>query len=204
MYNVQSMPFADLDVYQTSLATEQGQPGAVDASRLSAGTYKIDPAHTLVAWTVNHMGFSLLEGIFGASDGQIVIDPNHPTESLVEVSFAIKDLSVTTCAFANHLRSADLFDAENFPVARFVSTSVKPSGTDRATITGDLTIKGITRSVALDAAFVGVGQNPLSDKLNFGFAATTTILRSEFDLGFLVPAVSDKVKLRINAAFSAE
>lgn len=204
MYDLLSEPFAELNTYQAPLATKQGQPGATDATRLPAGTYKIDPDHTLVAWTVNHMGFSLLEGMFGASGGQIVIDPDNPAQSRVDVVFAIEDLSVTTAAFAQHLRSSDLFDAEHFPVARFVSTSVTPTGGDRATIIGELTIKDITRPVSLDAVFVGVGQNPMNEKLNFGFAATATLLRSEFNLGFLAPIVSDKVKLRINAAFSAE
>lgn len=194
----------ELLAYQASLSNQQDQPGALNAAGVPAGRYQVDPAHTHASWVVNHMGFSLLEGMFGAVDGSIAIDFARLQESKVEVGFDVSDLSVTTSAFADHLKSADLFDVARFPRAQFVSTKIAPTGPHRAIVTGDLTIKGITKPVTLDAAFIGAGTNPMSGKLNFGFAATAIIKRSEFDLGFIVPVVSDNVKLRINAAFAAE
>jgi polyisoprenoid-binding protein YceI len=149
------------------------------------------------------MGFSMLEGQFGASGGSIMIDPAKPNATKVEVNFAIDQLSVTSAPFTGHLKSKDFFDVATHPTAKFVSTKVVATG-DKATITGDLTIKGITKPVVLQATFVGAGTNPMNKKVNFGFRATSSIKRSDFGLGTAVPVVSDRVDLTINAAFAAQ
>lgn len=185
------------------LATTPQQPGQPQASRVAAGTYQVDPAHTQVTWEVNHMGFSMLQGQFGAQGGSITIDPKRPAATKVDVTFAINDLSVTSAQFATHLKSADFFDAAQHPTARFVSTSVTPRGATKATLNGNLTIKGVTKPVSLDVTFVGAGTNPMSKKANVGFTATGTIKRSDFGVGAYAPVVSDNVKLTVQAAFTA-
>jgi polyisoprenoid-binding protein YceI len=160
----------------------------------------VDANHTQVTWEVNHLGFSMLEGQFGASGGSITVDPAKPAATKLTVSFNINDMSVTSAPFATHLKSADFFDVAKHPTATFTSTAVAIQG-NTAKVTGNLTIKGITKPVTLDATFVGAGPNPMSKKLNFGFRATTTIKRSDFGLGMAVPVVSDETKLTINAAF---
>ncbi|KTW16151.1 YceI family protein [Sphingomonas sanguinis] len=182
---------------------QTGTPGAPVASRVVAGTYAVDPAHTQVTWSVNHMGFSVLEGQFGASEGSLTIDPAKPQNAKVDVTFKIDDLSVTAAPFANHLKSKDFFDAATYPTARFVSTSVKVMGT-KAVVTGNLTIKDQTKPVTLNATFFGAGTNPMSKKLNIGFRATAKIKRSDFGVGAYVPVVGDDVDLTINAAFTAQ
>ncbi|VVT18412.1 conserved exported hypothetical protein [Sphingomonas aurantiaca] len=190
-------------ITQGVLAQTAAVPGAPVKARIAAGTYAVDPNHTQVTWQVNHMGFSMLEGQFGASGGSITIDPAKPNATKVEVNFAIDQLSVTAAPFAGHLKSKDFFDAATYPTAKFVSTKVVATG-DKATITGDLTIKGVTKPVVLQATFVGAGANPMNKKLNFGFRATTSIKRSDFNIGAYAPVVSDKVDLTINAAFAAQ
>ena len=185
------------------LAQTAGVPGAPAKARIAVGTYAVDPNHTQVTWQVNHMGFSMLEGQLGASGGSITIDPAKPNATKVEVNFAIDQLSVTAAPFAGHLKSKDFFDAATYPTAKFVSTKVVATG-DKATITGDLTLKGVTKPVVLQATFIGAGANPMNKKLNFGFRATTSIKRSDFNIGAYAPVVSDKVDLTINAAFSAQ
>ena len=186
------------------IATSPAQPGAAMPSRVTAGTYQVDPAHTQVAWEVNHMGFSMLEGLFGASSGSLTIDPAKPAATKVDVTFQIDQLSVTSPAFATHLKSDQIFDAAQYPTARFVSTSVTPRGGNKATVTGNLTIKGITRPVTLDAIFIGAGTSPMGPKkLNVGFTANATVKRSDFGVGLAAPLVSDEVKLHIHAAFVA-
>jgi polyisoprenoid-binding protein YceI len=184
------------------IASTPQMPGKA-AAKVAAGTYQVDPAHTQVTWTVNHMGFSMLQGQFGASEGSITIDPAKLAQTKVDVTFPIDQLSVTSTQFAGHLKSKDFFDAAANPTARFVSTSVTPQGATRAKMTGNLTIKGMTKPVTLDVAFVGAGTNPMSKKTNFGFTGTGTIKRSDFGLGYAAPIVSDEVKLMINAAFTA-
>lgn len=175
-------------------------PGAPDAARVVAGSYKVDPAHTQVLWTLSHMGVSPLSGAFGASGGTLTIDPNNLSAAKVEVTFNVADMSTTFAPFAKHLSSADFFDAAKFPTATFTSTSVRASG-DGAKISGNLTIKGITKPVTLDAKFYGAGSNPMTKKLNIGFSATTSIKRSDFGVGAYAPAVADQVDLRIAGAF---
>ena len=182
---------------------QTGQPGMPNKAAVAAGTYAVDPAHTQVTWTLNHMGFSMLSGQFGAQGGTLTIDPAKPAAAKLDVTFAIDQLSVTAAPFANHLKSKDFFDAATYPTARFVSTAVTASG-DSAKITGNLTIKNVTKPVTIDATFVGAGVNPMNKKLNFGFRGTATIKRSDFGLGYATPLVGDSVKLDINAAFVAQ
>ncbi|WP_174291525.1 YceI family protein [Sphingomonas bacterium] len=183
------------------LATTAAQPGAPIVSRIAAGTYQVDPAHTQVAWEVNHMGFSMLSGMFGAASGSITIDPAHPAAAKVAVTFQVDQLAVTSAPFAHHLMSNEIFDAAKYPTASFVSTSVTPKGADQATIVGNLTIKGITKPVTLEAKFVGAGVNPMNKKLNFGFTANGIVKRSDFGVGIAAPYVSDTATVHIHAAF---
>lgn len=185
------------------VASTAQMPGQPVATRVTAGTYQVDSAHTQATWEVNHMGVSMLEGMFGASAGSLTIDPKKPAATKVDVTFNVDELSVTSAAFAKHLKSADFFDVAQHPTARFVSTAVTPKGATAATMTGNLTIKGITKPVTLDVRFVGAGANPMSKKMNVGFSAKGTIKRSDFGLGMAVPVVSDTVNLRINGAFTA-
>src|SRR5690606_23570296 len=124
--------------------------------------------------------------------------PANPNAAKVSVTFNIADMTTTVPAFTEHLLSADFFEAEKHPTATFTSTSVEASG-ETAKITGDLTIKGVTRPVTLEAKFFGAGINPMSNKLDVGFSATAQIKRSEFGLGYGVGAATpDEVDLRIS------
>ena len=179
-------------------------PGAPIASRVVAGTYSVDPAHTQLLFTVNHLGFSLYTGAFTNPTGTLTLDPKRPATAKVDISFPIKDVKTTDARLDAHLQAADFFDAAKFPVARFVSTRVVASGTN-ATIIGNLTLRGVTRPVTLKARFIGAGPAPMGPpKLNIGFAATGTIKRSDFGISYGVPLVSDTVELTINAAFEAK
>ena len=177
------------------------KPGKADPKLVTAGSYKVDPAHTQVVWTVDHMGISPLTGAFGASEGgTLEIDPAKPNAAKVSVTFDVSNMVVTAPAFAKHLSGPEFFEVAKFPSASFVSTSVAASGTS-AKISGNLTIKGITKPVVIDAKFFGAGANPMSKQLNIGFSGTATIKRSDFGLGMAVPIVDDMVKLTIHAAF---
>ena len=110
-------------------------------------------------------------------------------------------LSSTSDQFTTHLKSKDFFDVAANPTAKFVSTSVTPGANGMATVQGNLTIKNITKPVTLQAHFVGAGNNPMNQQLNFGFHATGKVKRSEFGAGMAAPMVTDDVDLEINAAF---
>lgn len=187
-------------VFAAAIPAVAQMPGAPDAARVVAGTYTVDPNHTQVLWTVDHMGISPLSGAFGASGGALEIDPARPSAAKVNVTFNVAEMSTTAPAFTKHLSSADFFEVAKFPTATFTSTAVQANG-DSAKITGNLTIKGITKPVTLDAKFFGAGENPMNKKLNVGFSARTSIRRSDFGLGYAVPVVADQVDLRIVGAF---
>lgn len=179
---------------------QMAAPGAADVGRVTAGTYAADPRHTQVAWSINHLGFSVYDGLFGGATGTMMIDPSKLAATTVNIEVPISGLVTTVPALNDHLKAADYFDAAKFPTASFKSTKVTASGS-HATITGLLTLHGVTKPVTLDANFIGAGTNPLSKKPTVGFTAMTSIKRSDFGMKALLPALGDNVDLRINAAF---
>lgn len=180
------------------------QPGAQIAARVTGGEYKADPSHTQVGFTVNHLGFSFYRGIFGDVAGTLTLDPKAPENAKVSIDIPMSGLSTTSAALTEHMKKPEFFDAAKFPTAHFESTAVKVSG-NNATITGNLTIKGVTKPVTLKAEFVGAGDmfNPMSKAkmAQVGFEATTTIKRSDFGVSYGIPLVSDEVPLTISVAF---
>lgn len=189
--------------------TAPQKPGASDPGRVTGGTYQADPFHTVVTWEVDHLGFSPLPGMFGEITGTLVLDPKNPAAATVDVTIPIAKVATSTSQFTGHFLSPgkdggkpDLFGPDPAP-ARFVSTKVEVHGKDRAIITGNLTLMGITKSVVLDTKFFGAGKAPamLGGKEDVGFTAKATIKRSDFGITYAVPLVSDEVSLKIDAAF---
>ena len=134
-------------------------PGKPNPALVQAGSYKVDPGHTLITFRVNHLGFSQYHGQFGNPTGTLEIDPKNPNAAKVDVSFPIDGVSTTSEALDKHLKTDDFFDAEKYPTGRFTSTNVQVSGQE-ATITGNLTLKGVTKPVTLKARFIGAGPAP--------------------------------------------
>jgi polyisoprenoid-binding protein YceI len=183
-------------------------PGSRNPAAVSGGAYAVDPGHTLVVWTLDHLGFSAYTGIFGEVTGSLTLDPKRPNAARVDVTIPVSKVVTASAGLTQHLLQPgkdggkpDFFGASPAD-ARFVSTRVVATG-QKAKITGNLTLNGVTRPVTLDAAFYGAGKAPaqMGGKENVGFRATGTILRSQFGLGFGVPMVGDEVKLDISAAF---
>lgn len=179
-------------------------PGKPDPALATAGTYTVDSGHTQVVFTVNHMGFTEYSGQFTQPTGTLTLDPKNPSADKVQVTFPIAKVSTTVAALDSHLQKPEFFDAAKYPTGSFTSTRVVVRGTT-ATITGDLTLKGVTKPVTLNARFIGAGPAPMgAKKTNVGFAATTSIKRSDFGIDYGIPLVSDRVDLVINAAFEAQ
>lgn len=175
-------------------------PGAKDPSRVKAGTYNVDSAHTQVMWRVNHLGFNDYFGLFGNATGSLTIDPAKPSAASVEIQIPIASTATNSAELTAHLMKPEFFDATKFATASFKSTSVAVTGTE-AKISGNLTIKGVTKPVVLDAAFVGAGTGPMNKKDTIGFHASTKIKRSDFGISYGVPFVPDEVPLEISVAF---
>lgn len=183
-------------------------PGSRNPAAVSGGTYTVDSGHTLVVWTVDHLGFSPYTGIFGDVTGSLTIDPRNPNAAKVDITIPVSKVVTASAGLTQHLLrpgkdggKPDFFGVSPAE-ARFVSTSVVARG-QSGRINGNLTLNGVTRPIILNATFYGAGKAPamMGGKENVGFKATTTIRRSEFGLGFAVPIVGDAVKLDISAAF---
>ena len=198
-------------LFATGAAAQQAPmapPGSRSTASITGGTYTADPGHTLVTWTVDHMGFSAYTGIFGDVSGTMQLDPKNLNATKVDVTIPVSKVTTASSGLTAHLTRAgkdggkpDFFGASAAD-ARFVSTRVVATGTN-AVVTGNLTLNGVTRPVTLQARFYGAGKAPamMGGKENVGFHATGTIMRSQFGVGFGVPVVSDAVKLDIAAAF---
>jgi polyisoprenoid-binding protein YceI len=185
-------------------------PGQADASRVMAGVYSTDPAHTLIGWSVSHFGFNDYFGQFGDVEGSLRINPDDLSATSLDVSVPITSLSVVSEGLRDHMLrdgkdggSPDFFGAQPAP-ARFVSTQVLPIGPTRAVVTGDLTMNGVTKPVSIVAEFAGAGTSPMNQTRTIGFHGETTIKRSDFGVAYGIPMVSDEVELTISAAFERE
>ena len=182
-------------------------PGQADVSRVEAGTYKVDSAHSMVGWKLNHFGFNDYFGIFGDVAGTITADPANPTASKVDVTIPIATVTVPSAALRDHLlragadgKAPDFFGPDPAP-ARFVSTSIESTGGTSANITGDLTMNGQTKPVVIAAEFAGAGNNPMSRVPTIGFHGRTVLKRSDWGVSFGIPfGLSDEVELDITVA----
>jgi polyisoprenoid-binding protein YceI len=162
-----------------------------------SGTYILDPKHTDVIAQWSHFGFSNPVAHFGDVSGQIVYNAENVGASSVEVTLPLSGLNSHVGDFDDHLRSADFFDAAKFPNATFKSTAVESAGTNKLRVTGDLTIKDITKPVVLDVTINKFGEQPMAKRAAAGFDAVAKIKRSDFGVGAYAPNVSDDVELRI-------
>ena len=171
-----------------------------EATGLVAGTWNIDPVHSEVGFVVRHVMVSKVKGVFSKFEGAITVDED-PLESRVEAKIDASSIDTREAQRDAHLRSSDFFDVETNQEIRFVSTSVKLSGSD-FTVTGDLTIHGVTRPVDLDLEFNGVGPDPWGG-LRAGFSAKTEISRADFGIVFNIPldgggvVVGDRIKIHL-------
>lgn len=194
----------------TLLATSAAAqaPGSPSLAAVSGGTYTADPDHTLVMWTLDHLGFTPYTGIFGSVTGTLTIDPKAPNMAKVDVTIPVAKVTTASAGLTSHLLrpgkdggKPDFFGPAPAE-ARFVSTRLMTSGSS-AKLTGDFTFNGVTKPITLDVTFYGAGKMPaqMGGKENIGFRATGTIKRSAFGLGYALPMVGDDVKLEIAAAF---
>jgi len=160
-----------------------------------AASYTIDPTHTYPNFTIDHLGFSTLHGRFGKTTGKLELDQAKGTGS-VEIVIDAASIDTGFKKRDDHLRSPDFFNTVEFPEITFKSTKVTFQGKG-ATVVGDLTIMGVTKSVSLAIASINCGVHPINKKQVCGFDATTQLKRSDFGMKFALPAVGDIVNLAI-------
>lgn len=162
----------------------------------AAETYTLDPSHTQVVWNISHFGFSNPSGKFASIEGTLTLDEAKPENSSVEAVIKITNLATGLEKLNEHLLAPKFFDAAKFPEATFKSTKVDVTAKDKATVTGDLTLHGVTRPVTLDVTLNKIGENMMKKK-TAGFSATATLKRSDFGMTEYLPNLGDEVKIGI-------
>lgn len=160
--------------------------------------YVLDPSHSQVMFSYDHLGFSTTYNLFAGFDGEIMFDQDEPTNSSVTVSIPVMSLFTGWEKRFEHIMSDDFFGAAEGDMITFTSTGIEVTGDDTAIITGDLTINGETKSVDLDAKLNKSGDHPMAGKPWAGFDATTTISRSDYGLGKFAPNISDQLDVHIS------
>jgi polyisoprenoid-binding protein YceI len=195
-----------------ALHAQGGPPApALDPSAATSGTYSSDASHSMVAFGVNHLGFNDYYGLLGDVAGTLTLDTETLANSSVDVTIPLASVMVPSAGLRDHLLRAGQnggapdFFGPNPEAAHFVSTSVHSTGRTTAHITGDLTFNGVTKEVTIQAELAGMGTNMMSQKETLGFHGTTTIKRSEWNMGFGVPfGIADDVDLYITVAFEKQ
>ena len=167
--------------------------------------YTLDASHSQILFNYNHLGYSTTWGMFSGFEGEIMFDQEDPANSSVSVSMPVKSMFTGWEGRFNHFMSDDFFGATDDEMVSFTSTAIEVTGEDTAKITGDLTLNGVTKSVVLDAKLNKVGEHPMAKKPWAGFDATTTLVRSEYELGQFAPFVRTEVEVQISVeAMKAE
>lgn len=166
------------------------------ATPATAATYVIDTdgAHASINFRANHLGFSWLTGRFDSFTGSFEFDEANPAASKVSVEIDVASINSNHAERDQHLRSDDFFDVATYPKATFVSKSITLTGDKTAVITGDLTIRGVTKQVDIQASHFGGGKDPWGG-FRQGFTGTATITPSDF--GMPNPVAKNPVELAL-------
>ncbi|MFE7774698.1 YceI family protein [Streptomyces sp. NPDC057445] len=186
---------------ETAVATA---PREVDPALAAlTGEYTIDPAHSSIGFTVRHAMVTNVRGTFGEHEGKLKLDGSDPASSTAAIDVKITSIDTGIADRDGHLRSGDFFDAEQFPLMSFRSTKAEQLGGETYRITGDLTIKDVTRPLSIDLEFNGSATDVYGAE-RVGFEGSAEILRSEWGLTWNAALetggvmVSDKVKLNFD------
>ncbi|GLZ41141.1 YceI family protein [Actinokineospora sp. NBRC 105648] len=164
-----------------------------------AGTWDIDPVHSEVGFTVRHMVVSKVKGRFDNVTGHLVTTED-PAAASVEVSVALDSINTHNAQRDGHLKSADFFEVETYPALTYTATGVRESG-DGYVLDGELTLKGVTKTVPLHFELNGFGPDPYGGT-RVGFSGTTEINRRDFGVNFEgvqngIAVVGDKIGIHV-------
>jgi len=173
------------------------------ATHSAAGTWTLDASHTEAGFAVKHLMISTVRGRFGAVTGTVEFNEEEPNKSKIDIFIDVASIDTRQEMRDNHLRSADFFDVANHPAMHFVSKRIDGDVTGDFKVVGDLTIRGTTRQITLDATNEGRQMDPWGND-RVGISATTKISRSDFGLKYNQVleaggvAVGDEVKITID------
>lgn len=169
-------------------------------------SWKSDPAHSKLTFSVTHMGISDVAGLFKTFDAGITASEEDFSDAVFELTVDVASIDTEIEKRDNHLRSPDFFDVEKFPEMTFKSTSIEKAGEDKYKLSGDLTLHGVTKPVTMDLWYRGTIENAQDKSKTAGFQLTGTLKRSDFDIGskFAPPMLSDEVYIKADGEFKQQ
>jgi len=168
------------------------------------GTWQIDPSHTRMGFTARHAMVTKVRGAFDVVEGTFVLDGADPSSSSAQVTIQAESFDTGVEDRDAHVRSAEFLDVANHPTLRFASTAVRQQG-EGFVVTGDLTIRGVTRSIDIDVEPLGVSVDPFGNT-RAGFEGTSSLSRKDFGLTWNVALeaggvlVSDKIAISLDVS----
>ena len=172
-------------------------------SDIPSGKYVMDKTHGYVTFSYWHQGFSKPVLRFDDVDAVLTLDNENPVNSSVDVTINADSINTAIPKFDTHIKNEDMFDVANYPTITFKSTKLTQTTPATGTLTGDLTMKGVTKPITLDVRFNKAGNHFRTKKPMAGFSATGKLMRSDWNMGYAVPNVGDAVNLVIEAEFNA-
>lgn len=186
-----------------ALAGPAAAQSSTDPRQAPTGNYSLDPRHTQILFSIPHLGITDYYGRFDKFTGSLNFNAGAPEKSSTSITIDMTSVDVPSRELINELMGPNTFNATGFPTATFKSTSVVRTGPSTGTITGELTLHGVTRPVTLEVIFGGLTNDPFSGASDIGFHATATIKRTDFGITGMVweQLVGDDVKLIIEAMF---
>jgi polyisoprenoid-binding protein YceI len=164
-------------------ARAQDKAAKVSYAPIPGGEYKIDPAHSVIGFAIRHLEINWVEGRFKDFTGTIRYDETDVTKSAVEFSAKVESIDTGIEPRNAHLKTGDFFDVEKYPTMTFKSTRVERKGKDGYVLYGDLTLKGVTKQVALPFTIAGAVKDPWGN-IRFGIEAHTKINRRDYGITY--------------------
>jgi polyisoprenoid-binding protein YceI len=150
---------------------------------VAAADYKLDDAHSFIQFRIQHLGFSWLYGRFNTLEGSFSYDEKSPDKARVQVAIDVASIDSNHAERDKHLRSEEFFAVKEYPKATFVSTGYQPTGSETGRLTGNLTLRGITRPITIEVSRMGAGDDPWGGYRR-GFHGTTTIALADFGIPY--------------------
>ena len=166
-------------------------------------TWKADPMHSKLAFSVTHLGISDVSGLFKIFDAKATANKADFSDAVFELSVDVASIDTEVDMRDDHLRSADFFEVDKFGKMTFKSTAIKKVGNNKYTLTGNLSLHGVTKPVTLNLWYRGTTENPQSKATTAGFQLTGSLKRSDFGIGAKFPSamVSDEVQIKADGEF---
>jgi polyisoprenoid-binding protein YceI len=192
---------ADINARKQAAAESQSGGIASIAGSVSPGTYVRDDRHSYLSFSYSHLGLSNPQLFFNEFDATLELDGSNMSNSSVSITIDAASIDSSVPALDDDLKSSEFFDVANHPEISFQSTTYEVSSEDTGRLSGDLTIRGVTKPVTLDVKINSAAMNRMTRKEMIGVSATGTINRSDYGLNGLLPMVGDEVSLDIQVEF---